>query len=215
MYLLTFYLDDGFQDAGAVYILTLAICGDNIVHSGEECDHGNFLNGDGCNENCQIEPYYGCSLSQNHNSVCAAICGDGIVLGTNKCDDGNIVNGDGCDQDCQVEPDFECSGQPSDCIYSPEGETNDAHIRNAVIAALLSGCCFVGAVTLLALLGYRYTKKNHSFSPPISDIGISVLQDIKVGPVIGKGSFGEVYSGTWEHTPVGKFNSFGLPLFHN
>jgi len=31
-------------------------CGDGILDPGEECDDGNNVNGDGCDENCRIEP---------------------------------------------------------------------------------------------------------------------------------------------------------------
>ena len=31
------------------------ICGDNLINSGEECDDGNLINGDGCNSSCKIE----------------------------------------------------------------------------------------------------------------------------------------------------------------
>ncbi|MDD9936751.1 MAG: DUF4215 domain-containing protein [Myxococcales bacterium] len=60
---------------------TLQGCGDGVVDSDEECDDGNTTSGDGCNDQCVIEP---------------AVCGDGIVNGDDECDDGNTTNGDGC-----------------------------------------------------------------------------------------------------------------------
>jgi cysteine-rich repeat protein len=45
------------------------------------------LDGDGCDANCQIEPF----------------CGDGSLDAGEQCDDGNTANGDGCDANCQFE----------------------------------------------------------------------------------------------------------------
>ena len=65
-----------------------AVCGNNKLETGEKCDDGNRMNGDGCNSLCKIE-----------------FCGDGITqksLGE-QCDDGNNKNGDGCDFKCKTE----------------------------------------------------------------------------------------------------------------
>jgi cysteine-rich repeat protein len=67
-----------------------AVCGDGTLDCGgvEECDDGNMLPGDGC-ENCQI----------------AAICGDGIrTTPPEECDDSNTMSGDGCSATCELEP---------------------------------------------------------------------------------------------------------------
>lgn len=49
-------------------------CGDGLVLS-EDCDDGNKLNGDGCDENCQVEPGYMCTSEEgdcerNSNGDC-------------------------------------------------------------------------------------------------------------------------------------------------
>lgn len=36
------------------------VCGNGVVEAGEQCDDGNVTNGDGCDENCQIETVDGC-----------------------------------------------------------------------------------------------------------------------------------------------------------
>jgi cysteine-rich repeat protein len=54
----------------------------------EECDDGNALPGDGCDEHCLLEA-----------------CGNYLVQEGEDCDDGNQVNDDGCSADCQVEYD--------------------------------------------------------------------------------------------------------------
>jgi cysteine-rich repeat protein len=52
---------------------------------GEDCDDGNFVNGDGCDNNCTITR-----------------CGNGIVTGGEVCDDGNLEDADACPLDCGV-----------------------------------------------------------------------------------------------------------------
>lgn len=64
-------------------------CGDGIVQSGEACDDGNLLGGDGCGLDCTSNE----------------VCGNGIIdqeIGEN-CDDGNMIDGDGCSSDCNAE----------------------------------------------------------------------------------------------------------------
>jgi cysteine-rich repeat protein len=61
-------------------------CGNGIINTGEDCDDGNLIEGDGCDSNCTV-----------------SVCGNGIVGGEEECDDGNRVPGDGCDFDCRNE----------------------------------------------------------------------------------------------------------------
>ena len=70
---------------------TTARCGDGKVNpldktasaAGEQCDDGNTINGDGCDNNCTV-----------------TTCGNKIVDPGEQCDDGNSVEGDGCDTNC-------------------------------------------------------------------------------------------------------------------
>lgn len=88
--------------------------------TGEECDDGNTVNGDGCDNNCTV-PRCGngittageeCDNGINDNDVnlnatpggnpCDTHCrlkkcGDGRLEGGEECDDGNPFNNDGCD----------------------------------------------------------------------------------------------------------------------
>lgn len=67
-----------------------AVCGDGQLNglnvtaparpSGEACDDGNLVDGDGCDGNCT-----------------ATSCGNAVVTAGEFCDDGNLINGDGCD----------------------------------------------------------------------------------------------------------------------
>ncbi len=66
------------------------VCGDGTVDSGEQCDDGNNVSGDGCSATCTIEQ-------------APVVCGDGTVAGTEQCDDGNVANGDGCSATCTTE----------------------------------------------------------------------------------------------------------------
>ena len=64
-----------------------ASCGDHVVNQGtEQCDDGNSVNGDGCDNNCTLT-----ALRRRHPAQPAK-----------QCDDGNTVNGDGCDANCTV-----------------------------------------------------------------------------------------------------------------
>lgn len=67
-------------------------CGDGITttNTGEQCDDGNNVNGDGCSATCQLEED-------------GPVCGDGTLDTGEQCDDGNNTNGDGCNSVCQTE----------------------------------------------------------------------------------------------------------------
>ncbi len=77
------------------YILEINLagpgCGDGLIQpiSGEQCDDGNTVSGDGCSDTCQIE----------------VVCGDFVlhVVAGEQCDDGNTTSGDGCSDTCQIE----------------------------------------------------------------------------------------------------------------
>ncbi|MFA6214986.1 MAG: DUF4215 domain-containing protein [Patescibacteria group bacterium] len=65
----------------------IAVCGNGTRDSGEECDDGNTVSGDGCSGACQLE----------------VGCGNGIIDSGEACDDGNTVSGDCCSSVCQIE----------------------------------------------------------------------------------------------------------------
>lgn len=79
-------------------------CGNGVVEVGEQCDDGNFANGDGCNlylcftpVNDPAPPYKLCSIC---TSVLAT-CGNGTVDPGEECDDGNFNDGDSCSPTCK------------------------------------------------------------------------------------------------------------------
>jgi cysteine-rich repeat protein len=87
-----------------------AMCGDNNLDDGEECDDGNDVDTDACTNICQH-----------------AECGDGLVeAGVDECDDGNMDEFDGCTAACKAptcsdaahnggESDVDCGGSCKDC----------------------------------------------------------------------------------------------------
>jgi cysteine-rich repeat protein len=94
-----------------------AVCGNNIVEQGEECDDGGQDNCDGCSSTCRFEV---CGNGQQDcgeecddgngidtdacTTVCTvARCGDGFVQAGEECDDGNNYNCDSCSNLCQLD----------------------------------------------------------------------------------------------------------------
>lgn len=87
----TYYVRVSANQPVASYVVDIVVsapaCGDTIVQLGEECDDGNLINGDGCEDDCTVTP----------------VCGDGSIQTGEECDDGGTTNGDGCDSLCQFE----------------------------------------------------------------------------------------------------------------
>ncbi|MEM9189064.1 MAG: hypothetical protein AAGF12_07800 [Myxococcota bacterium] len=53
------------------------VCGDSRRGPGEECDDGNTINGDGCDEFCVVEPTFRCfDLGAGSTSFCESTCND-------------------------------------------------------------------------------------------------------------------------------------------
>ena len=72
-------------------------CGDGIRNFPyEDCDDGNFTDGDGCSSACRFE--------SNRQASPESYCGNSILEGEyEECDDGNFVDGDGCSNKCLLE----------------------------------------------------------------------------------------------------------------
>jgi len=102
--------------AGACGHTVIDVCGDSMQCGSEQCDDGNFDDGDGCDSTCRTT---GCGSGARtvgescddgngingdgcDNNCKFSGCGNGAVGGTEACDDGNRVNGDGCDNNCTV-----------------------------------------------------------------------------------------------------------------
>ncbi|MES0490394.1 MAG: immunoglobulin-like domain-containing protein [Leptospirales bacterium] len=70
----------------------IPVCGNNSLETGEQCDDGNIVNGDGCDSTC-------------HNENISFLCGNGTIDQGEQCDDSNLINGDACDDTCHYELD--------------------------------------------------------------------------------------------------------------
>lgn len=106
-------LDGDFE----VYGQRFTNCGNTVVGSGEQCDDGNSIPGDGCRADCTEElcgdhikdPQEQCDdgnflLGDGCRVNCTVeLCGDGIKDPQEQCDDGNFILGDGCRVNCTVE----------------------------------------------------------------------------------------------------------------
>ena len=78
-----------------------ADCGDSVIDTGETCDDGNVLPGDGCDASCAVEaPTTTVTTTSTTTTTTIAVCGNGIVEGSEDCDDGNLIDDDGCYNDC-------------------------------------------------------------------------------------------------------------------
>ncbi|QQS60307.1 lamin tail domain-containing protein [Candidatus Falkowbacteria bacterium] len=66
------------------------ICGNHIIETGEQCDDGNSIDGDGCDSLCAFE-------------AIPSLCGNNVIESGEQCDDGNSITGDGCSATCQTE----------------------------------------------------------------------------------------------------------------
>ena len=77
-------------------------CGNGLRESGETCDDGNNVQGDGCDVACRVEGGWSCEDDIGGRSVCKSTCGDGVVDAGEDCDDQNFDNRDDCSNTCQA-----------------------------------------------------------------------------------------------------------------
>ena len=81
-------------------------CGNGLRVSGEGCDDGNFVDGDGCSATCAVEEGYACYEPGGAASRCTFTCGDGLIdPPAEECDDAD-ANTDtapnGCRTTCRL-----------------------------------------------------------------------------------------------------------------
>lgn len=93
-------------------------CGNGVLQAdnGEECDDGNSVGKDGCNQLCQIEADFVCP-TPGAACVFSSVCGDGVLSSIEGCDDGNALDGDGCPATCAaVDAGWQCRVPGKKCI---------------------------------------------------------------------------------------------------
>ena len=102
----------GFLNSGVAPAVTatvksqLSTCGNGEIEGDEQCDDGNMVDTDGCNNSCKI--------------IERSYCGNGEIEGDEQCDDGNALDNDGCNKLCEVEQGWLCEGNPSLCTTISE-----------------------------------------------------------------------------------------------
>jgi len=111
------------------------LCGNGLVETGEPCDDGNELDGDGCDSACVIEEGFYCEGGSP--SDCGPVCGDLSVVGDETCDGENLDGQscvtlgwhDGelaCSEDCRLDTvGCESAGRCGDGVVQPEFEACD------------------------------------------------------------------------------------------
>ena len=84
------------EDPDCAFDPSCGICGDGFISGFEQCDDGNFNDGDGCSSACVFE-----------------FCGDGIIQGSlgEECEPPGV---NGCDDSCQVANTEVCENNPND-----------------------------------------------------------------------------------------------------
>ncbi len=153
---------------------TTAVCGNGILESGEECDDGNTVSGDGCSSTCTLESP-------------VPVCGNGIVEGGEECDDGNTISGDGCSASCTIEP------PPAVCgngILEPGEQCDDGNLEAG------DGC---SAHCLFESDGL-WTRISTDHSPP-ARVSPDAAFDRGRGVMVLFGGFDEIHhlNDTWEY----------------
>ncbi len=74
-----------------------SLCGNSVINAGEECDDGNSVNTDDCDNSCQLS-----TPTPGFNGGAPSLCGNGVPNSGEECDDGNSVNTDDCDNTCHL-----------------------------------------------------------------------------------------------------------------
>jgi len=143
------------------------ICGNGVLECTEQCEDGNAINGDGCDQNCTLTACGNGVLTPGTGELCddgdlvsgdgcdenctPTACGNGIVAGSELCDDGNVTSGDGCDENCRP---TECGngvvtgGTGETCddgnVVNGDGCSSTCQIEIPSLCSLVSGCIPLG-----------------------------------------------------------------------
>lgn len=109
----------------------VAVCGDGVVDSGEECDDGNTVDGDGCSASCVIQDVDECA-DGTHNCADSATCTNTDGSYECACDEGFEGDGTSCTATTSTTSRSEtfCAVdeyvKDHECVRCASGSTNDA-----------------------------------------------------------------------------------------
>jgi cysteine-rich repeat protein len=180
-------------------VCTFALCGNQIVEPGEQCDDGNFVAGDGCTPDCKSNETCGNGVvdvneqcddgNLDDHDGCQSICvrqhcGDAIVDPGEVCDDGNLAAGDGCTPDCKS---LEVCGNDVIDFFIAE-VCDDGNTRNA------DGC----AGTCQQHEARVWDQIVDTSFPPRTDAAFAYDAARERVVVFGGGSGTAVLADTWE-----------------
>ena len=150
--------DDGGGDPG-----NGAVCGNNIVEGGEECDPPVDFR---CSSACRTITPPNCgdgNVNPGESEECDAgsggdpvetadcdadctdrVCGDGLINQTagEQCDDGNTTPGDGCDSNCSVETNAVPNDSCANAIPISDGETAYRNLNTTTDGVAEPSCNF-------------------------------------------------------------------------
>nr|MBA3454314.1 DUF4215 domain-containing protein [Deltaproteobacteria bacterium] len=126
----------GFCDPVTMTCQPVVGCGNGVLQTGEGCDDGNNVVGDGCNATCDIENTFPCNATPPGdigNPSCASTlcdqsagspgtcepmnrCGNNRLEAGEGCDDGGTVAGDGCNAACKIEDGDPCNANTAGAV---------------------------------------------------------------------------------------------------
>lgn len=158
-----------------IYVATITdLCGNGVVETGEVCDDGNSVSGDGCTETCVLEPG-ACCLGTACSIMIEPDCltSGGTFFGSNTACDVPDADGDGLRNECdgcpddgnKVEPGFcgcgiddiadsDGDGVP-DCVDQCPGADDAIYVPECIDAIPTVSVWGLVVMTLLLLAGIK------------------------------------------------------------
>jgi fibro-slime domain-containing protein len=111
------------------------VCGDGVVSTGEACDDGNTVGGDGCSADCTtVEKGYTCPGAGGKCTVAVVLCPNARLDPGEECDDGNTTSGDGCSANCKLEAGYICPTVGQACMLKE-------YCGNGIVSYTLGETC--------------------------------------------------------------------------
>jgi|GEM_PF-1783789 len=153
-----------------------AVCGNSVVETGEDCDDGNIVSGDGCDSSCQNE---------GNPPPPTPVCGNGTVETGETCDDDNVVNGDGCSSSCHITT--QCSdGIDNDSDQAIDYPADLGCDNSADNDETDPPACFSEDFTANPISTSKWITAGHLMDPNYTTVNGQYLYDL-----VGVGSYSE------------------------